>query len=140
MAQHQREFVCVPDQMAGFFILAASEPRQRFLKPSSETCCSNDSYLAMAAGTDWPFLSGLQGFRTKRVSRRQLNVLGQDTMVMPDITIDGYELDVVEQFTYYIGSTITDKPQTDREDQDGSVQCLCRQHTGVRKRDVDHIC
>ena len=74
----------------------------------------------MAAGTDWPFLSGLEGFRTKHVSRRQLNVLGQDTMVMPDITIDDYELDVVEQFTC-IGSTITDKPQTDSEDLYGGV-------------------
>ena len=38
--QHQRESVCGSDQMAGFSILDASEPRQRFLKPSSETCCS----------------------------------------------------------------------------------------------------
>ena len=28
-----------PDQVAGFSILAASEPRQRFVKPSSGTCC-----------------------------------------------------------------------------------------------------
>ena len=40
LAQHQRKSICGPDQMAGFSILAASEPRQRFVKPSSETCCS----------------------------------------------------------------------------------------------------
>ena len=33
-----------------------------------------------------------------------------------------------------------DQPQIDREDQDGSVQCLCFQHTDARQRDVDHIC
>ena len=33
-----------------------------------------------------------------------------------------------------------DQPQTDSEDQDGSVQCLCYQHTDVRQRDVNHIC
>ena len=95
------------------------------------------------------------------ISPKKINVLGQDTLELPAITIDDYELDVVEQFTY-LGSTITDdlsldteidkrigkaattlarltsrvdQPQTDSEDQDGSVQCPCRQHT-----DVDHIC
>ena len=33
-----------------------------------------------------------------------------------------------------------DQPQTDSEDQDGHVQCLCCQHTDVRQWDVDHIC
>ena len=32
------------------------------------------------------------------------------------------------------------EPQTDSEDQDGRVQCLCRQLTDIRQRDVDHIC
>ena len=84
---------------------------------------------------------------------------------LPAITIDDYELDVVEQFIH-LGSTITDnlsldteidktigkaattvvaslhdvdQHQTDSEDKDGSAQCLCRQHTDVRQRHVDHI-
>ena len=100
------------------------------------------------------------------ISLKKTNVLGQDTMELPAITIDDYELDVVEQFTY-LGSTITDnlsldteiderigkaattlcsphftsvdQPQTDSEDQDGRVQCLCCQHTDVRRRDMDHM-
>ena len=32
-----------------------------------------------------------------------------------------------------------DQPQTNSEDQDGSVECLYCQHTDVRQRDVDHI-
>ena len=75
-------------------------------------------------------------------------------MELPAITIDDYELDVVEQFTY-LGSTITDnlsldteidgrigkaatalarltsrvdQPQTDSEYQDGRVQCLSTAH------------
>ena len=88
-------------------------------------------------------------------SLKKANVLGQDTMELPAITIDDYELDVVKQCTC-LGSTITnnlssdteidkrigkaattlaclnftsvDQPQTDSEDQDGSVQCLCCQH------------
>ena len=37
LALHQRESICGPDQMAGFSTFAASEPRQRFVKPPSET-------------------------------------------------------------------------------------------------------
>ena len=40
------------------------------------------------------------------ISLKKTNVLGQDTMELPAITIDDYELDVVEQLTY-LGSTIT---------------------------------
>ena len=71
-------------------------------------CSSDDPYPAGDAGTDGPFLSGLQGFRTKT------NVLGQDIMELPSITIDDYELDVVEQFTY-LGSTITDNLSLDTD-------------------------
>ena len=41
------------------------------------------------------------------ISLKKTNVLGQNTMELSAITIDDYELDVVEQFTY-LGSTITD--------------------------------
>ena len=48
------------------------------------------------------------------ISLKKTNVLGQDTMELPDITIDYYEIDVVEQFTY-LGSTITDSLFLDTE-------------------------
>ena len=48
------------------------------------------------------------------ISLKKTNVLRQDTMEMPAITIDDYELDVVEQFTY-LGSTITDNLSLDTE-------------------------
>ena len=32
-----------------------------------------------------------------------------------------------------------DEPQIDSKDKDGSVQCLCHQHTDVQQRDMDHI-
>ena len=101
------------------------------------------------------------------ISLKKTNLRGQDTMKLAAITIDDYELDVVEQFTY-LGSTITDNLSLDAEinkriekatttlacltsrvwtnpkltvkTQDGSVQRLCRQHTDVRQRDVDHMC
>ena len=60
-----------------------------------------------------PFLSGLQGFGLT-ISLKTTNVLGQDTMELPAITIDDYELDVVEQFTY-LGSTITNDLSLDTE-------------------------
>ena len=48
------------------------------------------------------------------ISLKNINVLGQDTMELPAITIDDYELDVVEQFTY-LGSTTTDNLSLDTE-------------------------
>ena len=48
------------------------------------------------------------------LSLKKSNVLGQDTMELPAITIDDYEFDVVEQFTY-LGSTITDNLSFDTE-------------------------
>ena len=48
------------------------------------------------------------------ISLKGTNVLGQDTMELPAITIDDYELDVVEQFTY-LGSTTTDDLSLDTE-------------------------
>ena len=48
------------------------------------------------------------------VSLNKTNVLGQYTMEQPAITIDDYELDVVEQFTY-LDSTITDNLSLDTE-------------------------
>ena len=47
-------------------------------------------------------------------SLKKTNVLGQDTMGLPAITIDDYELDVVEQFTY-LGSTIIGNLSSDTE-------------------------
>ena len=101
------------------------------------------------------------------INLEMTNVLGQDTMELPAVTIDDFELDVFEQFTH-LGSTITDNLSLDTDidkrfrkaatalarltsrvwtsrrpsvcDQDGSVQCLCRQHTDIRQRDVDHVC
>ena len=48
------------------------------------------------------------------ISLKKTNVLRQDTMELPAITIDGYELDVVEQFIY-LGSTVTDNLSFDTE-------------------------
>ena len=48
------------------------------------------------------------------ISLKKTNVLGQDTMELPAITIDDYELNAVEQFTY-LGSTITNNLSLDTE-------------------------
>ena len=48
------------------------------------------------------------------ISLKKTIILGQDTMELPAITIDDYELNVVEQFTY-LGSTITDNLSLDTE-------------------------
>ena len=48
------------------------------------------------------------------ISLKKTNVLGQDTVELPAITIDDYELDVVEQFTY-LGSTVTENLSLDTE-------------------------
>ena len=48
------------------------------------------------------------------ISLKKMNVLGQHTIELPAITIDDYELDVVEHFTY-LGSTITDNLSLDTE-------------------------
>ena len=47
-------------------------------------------------------------------SLKKTNVLGQDAMELPAITVDDYELDVVEQFTY-LDSTVTDNLSLDAE-------------------------
>ena len=48
------------------------------------------------------------------ISLKKTNVLGQDTETPPLITIDEYELDAVQQFTY-LGSTVTDNLSLDTE-------------------------
>ena len=48
------------------------------------------------------------------ISLKKTNVLRQDTMELSAITIDDYEFDVVEQFTY-LASTITDNLSLDTE-------------------------
>ena len=48
------------------------------------------------------------------ISLKKAHVLGQDTVELSAITIDDYELDVVEQFTY-LGSTFTDNLSLDTE-------------------------
>lgn len=48
------------------------------------------------------------------ISLKKTNVLGQDTPAPPVVTIDDYELDVVQEFTY-LGSTITDNLSLDTE-------------------------
>ena len=48
------------------------------------------------------------------ISLKKTNVLGQDTIKQPAITIDDYELDVNKQFTY-LGSTISDNLSLDTE-------------------------
>ena len=48
------------------------------------------------------------------ISLKKTNVMGQDTMELPAITVDDYELDVVEHFTY-LGSTITSNLSLDTE-------------------------
>ena len=48
------------------------------------------------------------------INLKKTNVLGQDTMELPATTIDDYELDVVEQFTY-LASTITYNLSLDTE-------------------------
>ena len=47
-------------------------------------------------------------------SIKKINVLGRDTTELPAITIDDYELYVVEKFTY-LGSTITENLSLDTE-------------------------
>ena len=49
------------------------------------------------------------------ISLKKTNVLGQDRMELPAITIDDYELDDVEQSTYYLGSTIANNVSLDSE-------------------------
>ena len=44
------------------------------------------------------------------ISLKNTNILGQDTMELPAITIDDYELDVVEQFTYLSEPSPTTSP------------------------------
>ena len=48
------------------------------------------------------------------ISLKKTSVLELDTMELPAITIDDYELDVIEQFTY-LGSTITNNLSLDTE-------------------------
>jgi hypothetical protein len=48
------------------------------------------------------------------ISLKKTNVLGQDTETPPLITIDEYELDAVQQFTY-LGSTVTNNLSLDTE-------------------------
>uniref|UniRef100_K7EZU2 Reverse transcriptase domain-containing protein n=1 Tax=Pelodiscus sinensis TaxID=13735 RepID=K7EZU2_PELSI len=48
------------------------------------------------------------------ISLKKTNVLSQDTVTPPAITVDDYQLDVVHQFTY-LGSTITDNLSLDAE-------------------------
>ena len=48
------------------------------------------------------------------ISLKKTNVLRQDTETPPLITIDEYELDAVQQFTY-LGSTVTDNLSLDTE-------------------------
>ena len=48
------------------------------------------------------------------ISLKKTNILGQDILAPPVITIDDYELKVVHQFMY-LGSTITDNLSLDPE-------------------------
>ena len=48
------------------------------------------------------------------INLKKTNILGQDTMELPAITINDYELDVIEQFTN-LGSTFTDNLFLDAE-------------------------
>ena len=48
------------------------------------------------------------------ISLKKTNVLGQDTMELPAITMDDCERDVIKQFTY-LGSTITDNLSLETE-------------------------
>ena len=102
MAQHQRESTCGPDHMAGFSILAASEPRQRFLNdPSSETCCLADD-VAVMTHTQQELQALMDRFSRAckdfglTISLNKTNVLLQDTMELPAITIhDSMSLNIL---------------------------------------------
>ena len=48
------------------------------------------------------------------ISLKKTNVLRQDTVELPAITIDDYELDAVKEFTY-LGYTVTDNLSLDSE-------------------------
>ena len=97
------------------------------------------------------FSQACKGFELT-ISLKTTNALGHDTESTPVITIDGYGLDAVCQFTY-LGSTIIDNLSLDGEidkriwegsldsrcssadksqavcaDKYGSLQCLCYQH------------
>ena len=88
----------------------SGSPHQRHAV--QERCSCDDPHPAGPAGTDGPLLSGLQGFRTNHQSEEDKRPgAGYHGTA---ITIDDYELDVVEQFTYH-GSTITDNLSLDTE-------------------------
>ena len=59
------------------------------------------------------FSSACQDFGLT-ISLTKTNVVGQDVDTQPTITINGYQLEVVHQFTY-LGSTITDNLSMDAE-------------------------
>ena len=59
------------------------------------------------------FSEACKDFR-RTISLKKADILGQDTMELPAITIDDYELDVIEQFRY-LGSTITNNLSLDTE-------------------------
>ena len=106
--QQLKESTFVPDQMAGSSTSLVSEPRQRYARFSSGTCC----LLMMQSLMDC-FSQACKDFGLT-ISLKKTNVLGQDTEALPVITIDNYELDDVCQFTY-LGSTITDNLSLDTE-------------------------
>ena len=89
------------------------------MKPSSETCCllmmpqschtpkGNCSCLWTASSRPAKTLGWI-------ISLKKTNVLGQDILAPPVITINDYELEVIHQFMY-LGSTITDNLSLDPE-------------------------
>ena len=129
-------------------------------------CSSDDPHPAGAAGTDGPFLSGLQALRTTHQSqgnqcpgagytgtasqhyqwlwawcRWTVHISWLHRHWQPLLGHWDWQEDWEGRHnTCSPHFTSVDQPQTDSEDQDGRVQCLCRQHTNERQRDVDHIC
>ena len=102
-----------------------SEPRQRYAKFSSGTCCLLMTHAAVVAHTHPQeelkslmdcFSQACKDFGLT-ISLNKTNVLGQYTEAPLVITIDDYELDAVCQL--YLGSTITGKwqPLFGRRDQ-----------------------
>ena len=99
MAQHQRESVCGPDQKAD--LRPKTKVREAFIR---EMLFADDAAVTTHTQQKLQTLMDRISQACKdfglTISLKKTNILGQDTMELPAITTNNYELDVVEQFTY----------------------------------------
>ena len=108
------------DQTAGCLTSPASEPKQRYVKPSSEICILFTDDAAVTTYTRQELQSLMDRFFHAcedfglTIRLKKTNVLVQNSEPPPIITNNDYELDAVHQLTYR-GSTITDNLSLDTE-------------------------